>query len=161
MAGLVIVLLRVCKSNSLLVYSLVMISTNTMGYYYRMSSMEFSQSSYPYIQGSLIVITLLGTLGAGSNKVRTKKSSINELLGLNTSKEEEDNRYVSSNKWITYHYIFFAICLVVPCILNQHSSLSGQEQSEWDDIFTYYRIGGWIIFYLAYFWTLAAARIYS
>ena len=143
-AGLVLVLLRVCKSNSLLVYSLVMIATNTMGYHYRMPPIQFNQSSYPYIQGSLIFITLLGTLGAG-NKVRTKKSSINELLTLNTSKEEEDNRYVSSNKWITYHYMLFAICLVLPCILNQNSSLSGQQQSEWDEILMYYRIGGWLL----------------
>ena len=99
-----------------------MIGSNTMGYFLRMQEEEFEQSIYAYVQAFLVVLTLLATLGAGSNKVRTKKSSINEILCLNTSKDEEDNRYVSSNKWITYHYLYFAICLILPCILNQHPS---------------------------------------
>jgi hypothetical protein len=50
----------------------------------------------------------------GSNKLRTRKSTINELLALNTNASEDDNRYVSSNKWTVYHYIMIIITATLP-----------------------------------------------
>lgn len=52
----------------------------------------------------------------GSNVLRTRKSTLNELLALNTNPSEEDNRYVSSNKWTVYHYVMMMIGITVPAL---------------------------------------------
>lgn len=68
------------------------------------------------IRGIFVALLLAGMLTQGSNMVRTRKSSINELLALNTTPNEEDNRYVSSNKWTIYHLIMAVILLGIPGI---------------------------------------------
>jgi hypothetical protein len=110
---------KVVKGNSLLIYGLVMVYCNAFGYYLRYPAHELPNTSFSVLQLSLIVIALISILSPGSNKVRTKKSSLNEILAINTSKEEEDNRYVSSNKWITFHFIFFITCLMITFVAYQ------------------------------------------
>lgn len=80
-------MLRIVKGNTLLVYGLIMLYGNVVGYYMRYPADEIGNTAFPAIQIALIVISLLGILSPGSNKVRTKKSSLNEILALNTSKE--------------------------------------------------------------------------
>jgi hypothetical protein len=60
----------------------------------------------------------MGMLCQGSNKLRTQKSTFNELLALNTNTSEEDNRYVSSNKWTVYHYIMIIIAASIPAVIG-------------------------------------------
>lgn len=155
--GLALVLMRGFRGNSLLVFSLVMISTTTMGYYLRVREADLKDSFFPYIQMALAGITILGTLSPGSNRIRTKKSSLNELLSLNTSKEEEDTRYVSSNKWVVFHLIFFVVVFVLPSVLGGLSN----GDTGWEDGAILYRAMGWGLFYAAYSWSLIASRIYS
>ena len=82
------------------------------------------------------------------------------MLALTTSKEEEDNRYVSSNKWITFHYVFFLVCLVLPCILSHPEEIPQEDDTPLSQIWSYYRVGCWMILYLVYIWTLVASRVY-
>lgn len=81
---LVVVLLRLVKGHSLLVYGLVMLYSNFVAYYLHCTAEQYSETIYPTFQIIFIVICLLGILSPGSNKIRTKKSSLNEYLSLNT-----------------------------------------------------------------------------
>lgn len=69
------------------------------------------------LKGLFILFLLIGMLCQGSNRLRTRKSTLNELLALNTNASEEDNRYVSSNKWTVYHYVMMMIALTIPASL--------------------------------------------
>lgn len=40
------------------------------------------------------------------------------MMALNTSKKEEDNRYVSSNKWIMYHMVMVIMALDFTAVFN-------------------------------------------
>lgn len=119
---LIVAMAKVVKGNSLLIYGIVMVYSNAFGYYLRYPVEELPNTSFPILQIALVSIALLSILSPGSNKVRTKKSSLNEILAVNTSKEEEDNRYVSSNKWITFHFIFFITCLMLTFVVYQSNS---------------------------------------
>lgn len=115
---LIVCMVRVVKSNTLLVYGLLMLYSNVIAYYLRCPLSEPNHTFY-IIQLVLVVVSLLGVLTSGSNKIRTKKSSLNEILALNTSREDEDNRYVSSNKWVIFHLIFLLMCFSLPFVINQ------------------------------------------
>lgn len=85
------------------------------------------------------------------------------MLALNTSKEEEDNRYVSSNKWIIFHMVFVIAALTLPWVLYQsgesfHYTSTGVN--EWVRMLRFYRIMGWFMIMGVYIWTLVAARLY-
>lgn len=74
---LIVVLFRLVKGNTLLVFGLVMLYENVLGYYIRYPAQDYSNTLFPAIQTVLVVISLLGILSPGTNKVRTKKSSLN------------------------------------------------------------------------------------
>ena len=115
---LILALLRLFPRNSIMVACLVSCLLNFTSLYLSLP--------YPPIlfKGLLVLILLLGMLGEGSNILRTKKSSLNELLSLNTSSSEEDYRYVSGHKWPVYHFIMTLICLAIPSLLSSPSSQS-------------------------------------
>ena len=84
-------------------------------------------------------------------------------MALNTSREDDDNRYMSSNKWIVFHLIFFLICFALPYVINQAGESFYYPQSgsnEWVNLFGFYRILGWFFILIIYLWTLVAAKIY-
>lgn len=74
---LIVVLFRLVKGNTLLVFGLVMLYENVLGYYIRYPAQDYPNTLFPAIQTALVVISLLGILSPGTNKVRTKKSSLN------------------------------------------------------------------------------------
>jgi disulfide bond formation protein DsbB len=83
---LIVVILRVVKGNNLFIYGMVMLYGNIFGYYMRYPASALSTTSFPSIQMCFVILSFIGILLPGSNKLRTKKSSLNEILALNTSK---------------------------------------------------------------------------
>lgn len=69
-------MLRIVKGNTLLVYGLIMLYSNVIAYYLHCPSSEPNHTFY-IIQIILVIVSLLGVLSSGSNKIRTRKSSLN------------------------------------------------------------------------------------
>jgi hypothetical protein len=83
---LFVLIFRVVKGNSLFVYGLVMMYNNVIGYYQRYPTTVLSSTNFSSFQMFFFILSFLGILLPGSNKLRTKKSSLNEIFALNTSK---------------------------------------------------------------------------
>lgn len=116
---LIVALLRIFPSNSILVAALISVCTHIIGFYIEGDDNEEEQWSpmLIIIKNLFVLFLLLGMLCQGSSKLRTRKSTINELLALNTTASEDDNRYVSSNKWTVYHYIMILITATIPSVI--------------------------------------------
>lgn len=85
--SIVIVLLRVVPYNSLLVCGLIMLYANAIAYFLPPS--DFLDSTlYQVLKVGFTLMVLFGFLTPGSNRIKTKKFAINELLALNTSHHE-------------------------------------------------------------------------
>lgn len=104
-----------------------------------------------------LVFLLLGMLFEGSNMVRTRKSSLTEMLALNTNATDEDNRYVSSSKWMVYHMVMCLICLGIPAVFNWDSDESYLEVHGWLHVNKWVWWMGMLVFYL---WSLLAMRLF-
>jgi hypothetical protein len=96
----------------------------------------------------------------GSNKLRTRKSTINELLALNTSASEDDNRYVSSNKWTVYHYIMIIITATIPAAIFTWKSTENSEDSEKFKWLEYNNLTWWIGTIVFYIWSLICSKLF-
>jgi predicted signal transduction protein with EAL and GGDEF domain len=129
---LAVALLRVFPGNSILVAALMSVCIFVIGFYIEGGDSEEGQWSpaLVVIKDLFVVFLLLGMLCQGSNKLRTSKSTINELLALNTTASEDDNRYVSSNKWTVYHYIMIIIFLTIPAVLFSWKGSEAEDHGE-------------------------------
>lgn len=93
----------------------------------------------------------------GSNMLRTRKSTINELLALNTNPSEEDNRYVSSNKWTVYHYVMMMIAITVPALFCWTAETEHEEVPNWLWI---NKVVWWGSVLGLYVWSLLAMKLF-
>ena len=84
---LIFALLRLFPGNSILVSGLISLCINIIGFYIESEDNEEEAwgSSLMGIKILFVVFLLMGMLCQGSNKLRTKKSTFNELLALNTN----------------------------------------------------------------------------
>jgi len=96
-------------------------------------------------------------LAEGGNQIRTKKSTINEILALNTSKKEEDNRYVSSNKWLMYHLVMVLMAFSFAAVFNYEYHTTNESARSFLDIG---RVSWWVTLILVYLWSIIVQRIY-
>lgn len=80
-------LLRLFPGNSILVAGTISLCINIIGFYIESEDSEEEAwgSSLIGIKILFVVFLLMGMLCQGSNKLRTKKSTFNELLALNTN----------------------------------------------------------------------------
>lgn len=101
--------------------------------------------------------TLFCMLSEGGNQIRTKNSTLNEILALNTSKREEDNRYVSSNKWIIYHLLMVVIVFTLPILLTYDYEATDPSSRYLIDIGKLTWWGSAVVIYL---WSIFVQRIY-
>lgn len=108
-------------------------------------------------KGGFILLLLLGMLCQGGNKLRTRKSTINELLALNTNQSEEDNRYVSSNKWTVYHYIMMIITIAIPAALCWENKANSVD---FKNLMNMNNFVWWIATILLYIWSLICCRLF-
>lgn len=84
----ILALIRIFPGNSILVASSVALCMNILGFYVQdTSSVHFQEDNVflLVLKGLFLVFLLLGMICQGSNKLRTKKSSLNELFALNTN----------------------------------------------------------------------------
>jgi hypothetical protein len=79
------------------------------------------------------------------------------MLALNTSKKEEDNRYVSSNKWIVYHFVMVVIALSFASVFtySYHATSEGARV-----FFDVGRIVWWGSLIVVYLWTIFGGKIF-
>ena len=113
-----------------------------------------STPSLLVIRWLLVLLLLLGMLCQGSNRLRTRKSSLNELLCLNTSNHEEDHRYVSSRKWTAYHITMAVVCLGIPTALSHNDPPISKL------LYTLGHYGWWGCTLGAYLWSLLASKAF-
>jgi hypothetical protein len=76
----ILALVRIFPGNSILVASSVGLCMNILGYYVHNTSnghIEEDNVYLPILKGLFLLFLLLGMVCQGSNKLRTKKSSIN------------------------------------------------------------------------------------
>lgn len=156
----ILALVRVFPGNSILVASAISLCMNVLGYYIQDSSTDHFQEDNVFLsvlKGLFLLFLLLGMLCQGSNKLRTKKSSLNELCALNTNPSEEDNRYVSSNKWTIYHYIMMVITISIPAIFCWEGAETSEKITDWLNINKLVWWGAMLFFYL---WSLIVSKLY-
>ena len=79
------------------------------------------------------------------------------MLALNTNQSDEDNRYVSSNKWIIYHVVMMMINLGLPALFCWHSDDSYIDLHSWLHVNKYVWWGSVILLYI---WSLIGMKIY-
>ena len=157
---LVLAFIRTFEGNSILVAGMIGLNMNILGFYVQDDAAHNIGQDY---NGFLIafkyvffLVFLIGMLGQGSSRLRTKKSTINELLALNTNKSEEDNRYVSSNKWTVYHYILTMICMGVPAGIYWQSQ-NHVEINNWMEINS---MVWWLSGLFFYIWSLVSMKVF-
>lgn len=156
---LIISLLRIFPANSILVSSLISVCIGVIGFYVGgddTSNEEYSPTLL-VIKYLFVLFLLLGMLCQGSNKLRTRKSTINELLALNTNSSEDDNRYVSSNKWTVYHYIMIIITITIPAALSTWKTTNDSDRLEWLE---YNNLTWWIGTIVFYIWSLVCSKLF-
>ena len=78
-------------------------------------------------------------------------------MALNTSKKEEDNRYVSSNKWIMYHLIIVIIAFSFTAVFNYRYESTDETARE---LLGIGRISWWVSAVLVYLWSIIVQKIY-
>jgi hypothetical protein len=84
---LLLALLRVFTGNSIMVAASIGLCLNILGFYLEEDSGELNQYNtfLTIFKVLFLIFLLLGMLCQGSNMLRTRKSTLNELLALNTT----------------------------------------------------------------------------
>lgn len=124
--------LRIFPANSIFISSIIGLCINILGFYIKDdSSVEDWNFSLHIIEILFVIFLLLGMLCPGSDSLRTRKSTLNELLALNTNSNEEDNRYVSSNKWTVYHYVMIIIASSIAVSICWDTKGNTEEVNKW------------------------------
>lgn len=156
---LVIALLRIFPGNSILVAASVGLCINILGFYLQTDSGQLNEYNtfLTIFKALFLVFLLLGMLCQGSNMLRTSKSTFNQLLALNTTSSEEDNRYVSSNKWTVYHYIMMMIAVTIPAVFCWHGPDVEHQIRDWLWI---NKTVWWGSVLGCYLWSLLATKLF-
>ena len=93
----------------------------------------------------------------GGNKISTKNSTVNQILALNTTLKEEDNRYVSSNKWLVYHLVMIFVTFLLPTIFAYEKHSIPEDNGLGLNIG---RIIWWVSLIFVYTWSIIVQKIY-
>lgn len=78
---------------------------------------------------------------------------------MNTAASEDDNRYVSSNKWTVYHYIMIIITLTIPAAIFTLETNKGSEEQD-HDWAEYNYLTWWIGTVVLYIWSLICSKLF-